>query len=50
MADEDEFTHLKSGITEVKKLTLKYKNHAYVEDFMREWKLIFFLRHICLRR
>ena len=41
MADEDEFSHLKSRITEVKKLTSKYKNYPYVEDFMREWKVIF---------
>ena len=41
MTDEDEFSHLKSRITKVKKLTLKYKNRSYVEDFMREWRVIF---------
>ena len=46
MADEDEFSHLKSRITKVKSLTLKYKNHPYVEDFMREWKVIFCMVHM----
>ena len=41
MADEDKFSHLKSRITEVKKLTLKYKNHSYVDEFMREWMVMF---------
>ena len=41
MADEDEFSYMKSRITEVKKLRSKYKNHSYVEDFMRDWKVIF---------
>ena len=41
MRDEDEFCHLKSRITEVKRLASKYKNHPYVEDFMRDWKVIF---------
>ena len=41
MADEDEFSYMKSRITEVKSLTSKYKNHRYVEDFMRDWKVIF---------
>ena len=41
MADEDEFSHLKSRITEVKRLTSKYKNHPYIDEFMREWKVIF---------
>ena len=41
MADEDEFFHLKSSITVVKKFTFKYKNYSYVDKFMREWKVIF---------
>ena len=41
MADEEEFSHLKSRITEVKRLTLKYKNHPYVDEFMREWMVMF---------
>ena len=41
MVNENEFSHLKSRITEVKKLTSRYKNHPYVEDFRREWKVIF---------
>ena len=41
MADEDEFSHLKSRITEVKRLTSKYKNHPYVDEFMREWMVMF---------
>ena len=41
MTDEDNFSHLKSRITEVNSLTLKYKNHPYVGDFMRDWKVIF---------
>ena len=35
MADKDEFSHLKSRITKVKRLTLKYKNQPLVEEFMR---------------
>ena len=41
MADEEEFSHLKSRITEVKKLKLKYKIHSYVEEYMREWMVMF---------
>ena len=41
MADEDEFSYMKSRITETMKLTSKYNNHSYVEDFMRDWKVIF---------
>ena len=41
MADEDEFSHLKARITEVKSLTSKYKNHRYVKDFMKDWKVMF---------
>ena len=50
MADEDEFSYLKSKITEVKRLTLKYKNHPYVEDFMKDWKVMFLYGTYDLRR
>ena len=42
MADEDEFSHVKFRIIEVKSLaSKKYKNYPYVEEFMRDWKVIF---------
>ena len=46
MANEDEFSHLKSRITEVKSLTSKYKNNRYVKEFMRAWKVIFCTVHM----
>ena len=41
MANEDEFSHLKTRITEVKRLTSKYKHYPYVKEFMRKWKVMF---------
>ena len=41
IADQGEFSHLKSRITKVKRLTLKHKNHLYVEEYIREWMVMF---------
>ena len=41
MANKKEFSHLKSRITEVRRLTSKYNNHQYNDEFMREWMVIF---------
>ena len=41
MADEDEFSNIKSKITEVKRLTSKRKDHPYVDEFMKECMVMF---------
>ena len=50
MADEEEFFHLKNNITRVKKLTEKYQDHSYSDEFARNMDGLVLLWYIYFRR
>ena len=41
MVDDIEYEHVKNKVNILSELTQKRKNHIYVDEFLKEWNVIF---------